>query len=115
MDKQIIRDARKLRLVSDVCPLDAASGLSNNKRHGGQCEQGPSDTEEGHQPEVELDVDAARQCALKAALTMRANRDQSDGQPGIPDAEQHVRPWRDMQQLWRQAPDPQRPRDCDEC
>jgi hypothetical protein len=62
------------------------SGLNKDKRDGGQRQQDPSDTEDSYQPEVELDVGAARYCALKAALTVRANRGQSDSQACIADA-----------------------------
>jgi hypothetical protein len=64
----------------------SASGLSKDKRDGGQRQQDPSDTEDSYKPEVELDVGAARYGALKAALTVRASRDQSDSQACIADA-----------------------------
>jgi hypothetical protein len=84
-NKQITRTLSKLRLVGKVCPLDSVSCLNKNQRDGDQCQQSPSDTEHSYQPEVELDIGAARHCALKAPLTVRANRDQSDSQAGIAD------------------------------
>jgi hypothetical protein len=55
----------------------SASGLNKEKRDDGQRQQDPSDTEDGYQSEVELDVRAARYSALKGVTRVNSTVRQS--------------------------------------
>jgi len=80
-------------------------GLRDHEHDGEDRQEDPADGEDPDGAEAQRHVAARAERVLELALALRAGEQQPDGERRVADAEQHVRPCRDAEQLRRQAAD----------